>query len=78
MITIKKGIPLPAPRHASRHNDVVEAMRKMEVGDCIDLDGRNWVGVGYYTLAKSAKIKVTVKHMSDEKGRDVIRIWRRE
>lgn len=70
---IEKGLPIPEKRTAPKYIGLVDAIRRMEVGDSMTLPVVNkWnPNCNIRTAAKIARVKVTVRVIGNE-----VRFWR--
>lgn len=69
---IKQGIPIPPKGEIT---GLMEVLREMEVGDCIDADLGVRRNVSGY--AHRARIKITTRTViNSESGEKFLRVWR--
>jgi hypothetical protein len=71
---IEKGIPIPpkGTRGPQLGNTKTSLLRKMDVGDSIEVAGGRDEYNSYHSIARSAGIKIAVRQVSPDK----FRLWR--
>lgn len=72
-IRIQKGIPVPA--RGKVLPGLMEVLRRMEVGDCIDLPGSSQIS-NVASYGQRARIRLTRRKITLESGETVYRFWR--
>lgn len=68
-LKIEKGIPMPDKRHY-RKNPIMDAIKKMEIGDSVLMERKSVNGMGYRA------VKLGYQFSTRKEGEGAVRVWR--